>query len=312
MQKRFIINANLSGGAAVMKIRSLIRYSSELLRGRGMRAVLVSLMPVSAELIFRLAEAASYSLLLYFGDISPLGLFTGESTIQLLASAACTVLRWLTLAPLLYASAYWFESLSGERGEKSLTALILDSKIYKRSLAALLWTKFIGVLLLVPVFLFASAAYWLVSAGSGGISVLMAVHAAVMTAVSVFLWLRAKLAMLMLPFFMVNFPDKKALSAVRHTFRIMRGRRSGLFRLLAVYIPPMLTVIFIPVMLPKLVSAMAVFADISVKEDEYLEGNKVEGRIGQATDAAKLSDRKKRRVKAASDKAQAAGYGNNP
>lgn len=294
-------------GGAFMKIRKLIRYSNNLLKGRMMKAVLVSLMPVSAELIFRFAEAAAYSLLLYFGDVSPLGLFTGESLLQQLAAVICTVWRWLTTAPLIYACAYRFSGFCCDRFDRNISELLLDRHIYRRSLAALLWTKLVGFLMLVPVFLFGAAAYWLASQGESSISVLMTVHAAVMTVISAFLWLRAKLAMLAVPLIMVQFPEKSAFEAVRYSFRLMRGRRAAFFRLLAVYLPPMMTIIAVPFLLPRLFSAAAVLIDIYIKEDEYLERNKADSSVGQATHAPKLSSRKKRRIKTASDKAEATG-----
>lgn len=298
-------------GGAFMKIRKLTRYSDNLLKGRLMKALLVSLMPVSAELIFRLAEAAAYSLLLYFGNISPLGLFTGESTLQQLAAALCTAWRWLTAAPLIYAAAYWFSGLSGDCCKRNLSELILDRKIYRRSLAAMLWTKLAAFIMIIPVFLFGAAAYWLASEGEGSISVLMAVHASVMTIISVFLWLRARLTMLAAPLILVHFPERSAYEAVRSSFRLMRGRRGTLLKLLAVYLPPMLTIIAVPFLLPRLFSAVAILIDISVKEDEYLERNKADSRVGQAAHSPKLPSGKKRRFTAASDKAQAAGYGHN-
>lgn len=298
-------------GGAFMKIRKLIGYSENLLKGRMMKALLVSLMPVSAELLFRLAEAAAYSLLLYFGNISPLGLFTGESSLQQLAALLCTVWRWLTAAPLIYASAYWFSALSGEQEKKNLSELILDRKIYRRSLAALLWTKLAGFLMLAPVFLFGGAAYWLASEGEGSISVLMAVHASVMAVISAYLWLRAKLTMLAVPFILVHFPERSAFMAVRSSFSLMHGRRGALLRLLTIYLTPMLTIAAIPFLLPRLFSAAALLIDISVKEDEYLERNKADSSVGQAAHAPKLSSRKKRRIASAADNAQAAGYGHN-
>lgn len=294
-----------------MKIRKLTRYSDNLLKGRLMKAFLVSLMPVSAEIVFRLAEAAAYSLLLYFGNISPLGLFTGESILQQLTAVLCTVWRWLTAAPLVYASAYWFSGLSGDCRKRNLSELILDRKIYRRSLAALLWTKLTAFIMMIPVFLFGAAAYWLASEGEGSICVLMAVHASVMTVISVFLWFRTKLIMLAVPFIMVHFPERSAFEAVRSSFRIVRGRIGTILKLLAVYLLPMLTIIAAPFLLPRLFSAFAVLIDISVKEDEYLERNKADGRVGQAAHSPELPVGKKRRFTAAPDKAQAAGYGHN-
>ena len=62
-----------------MKIRELIRYSGRLLEGRRARTMMICLLPAAAELFFRFAEAAVFSLLLYFGGSMPIELFSGSS-----------------------------------------------------------------------------------------------------------------------------------------------------------------------------------------------------------------------------------------
>ena len=83
-----------------MKIRELIRYSGRLLEGRRARTMMICLLPAAAELFFRFAEAAVFSLLLYFGGSMPIELFSGSSAVQLSVTGVCTLLRWLTAAPL--------------------------------------------------------------------------------------------------------------------------------------------------------------------------------------------------------------------
>ena len=65
-----------------MKIRELIRFSRGLLMGRRARTMMICILPLGAELFFRFAEAAVYSMLLYFGNIEPIRLFGGSNPVQ--------------------------------------------------------------------------------------------------------------------------------------------------------------------------------------------------------------------------------------
>lgn len=300
-----------------MKLGKLTAYSDKLLKGKRMTALLVCLMPAAASLFFRLAEAAIYSVMLYFSGMEPAVLFTGEILPQQAAALICTVLRCLTTAPLIYASVLWFSELCCEAPERRRTPLmrvILSRKIYGRSLSALIITKAAAFAFLVPAGLFGKTAYELISAGiygSGEFHLLMTVHAAVMTLLSLGLWIWAKLALFAVPFLLIRFPERSVLRIVRDSFRFMKGRRGTLLKLFALYVPPMLTAAAIPFLLPGLSAAVSLFISISLREDEYLEGNKIHGDVGKARNAPKLSARTKRRFTPSADKAQAAGYGNN-
>lgn len=292
-----------------MKLKKLTDYSAKLLKGCSMSALLVCLMPVGTELFFRLAEAALYSILLYFCEMTPAGLFTGDSLVQQLATLICTVLRYLTTAPLIYATAYWFLQLCGEDKKKrkiSLSRIILSPRIYRRSLAALLCSKAVGFLFLIPAAFFGVTAYDLVFGSLGqmeNIRLLMAVHAVVMTLISMGLWIWARLAVLATPFLLIQFPDRSVFRIVRDSFRFMKGRRSTILKILAMYVPPMLLLVTVPFLLPKLFSAISLCISIALKEDEYLEGNKANSEFGQACRSSKLSVRSKRRFTPSADKA---------
>lgn len=300
-----------------MKLRELTAYSDKLLKGKRMRALLVCLMLSGTELFFRLAEAAAYSVILYFSGMKPVGLFTGESRVQQSIALACTVLRCLTTAPLIYAAAYWFTELcteSHKRRKTPLTRIILNRKLYGRSLAALVFSKAAGFVFLIPAALFGKTAYALISAGiadSEELHLFMSVHAAVLTILSLGLWLWAKLAMLAMPFLMIRFPGRSVFRAFRDSFSFMKDRRSTLLKIFMRYITPMALIVTIPFLLPKLFTAVSLFIGISFREDEYLEGNKIQSEVGKTCNTAKLPAWRKRRFTAAADKAQAAGYGDN-
>jgi hypothetical protein len=83
----------------------------------------------------------------------------------------------------------------------------------------------------------------------------------------------------------------------------MRGRKSVLLRLIAVYLPQMMTIAGLPYGLTKLMNAFSLSIDIFIKEDEYLEANRADSGRGKTNNAGKLPRRKKRCFKASADKA---------
>lgn len=301
-----------------MKLRQLAEYSGNLLKNNRMKALLVCLMFLGTELFFRLAEAALLSVILYVGETTPIGLFTGESPVRQAVTLVCMVLRYLTTAPLSYACAYWFTELCSDRKKRrsiSVSGVLLSGKIYGRSLAALLLTKLAGMIFLLPAMFFGSTVFSLVSDGienSDDFRLFMSVHAAVMTLVSVGLWIWAKLAMTAVPYLLVHFPKQSVFSIVRNSFSFMKHRRATLLKIFLRYAAPMLLIVTIPFLLPKLFVSTALFISISIKEDEYLERNKTDCNLGQAAHAPELPARTKRRFTPPADKAQTAGYGDNP
>ena len=66
-----------------MKLRELIRYSKALLKNNRISTMIICLLPFLPEIFFRFAEATVYSLVLYFGDMPPLSLFSGENPLQI-------------------------------------------------------------------------------------------------------------------------------------------------------------------------------------------------------------------------------------
>ena len=62
-----------------MKVRELMRFSRKYLRGRRTAVLMVCMLPIGAGLIFRLAEAAIYSMLLYYGEMKPMDILNGSS-----------------------------------------------------------------------------------------------------------------------------------------------------------------------------------------------------------------------------------------
>jgi len=302
---------------SVMKLGNITDYSAKLLKGSRVNTMLIVLAVLSAELFFRIAEAALYSLMLYFGTIKPAELFIGKTALQYLISAVFTALRYITAAPLIFTAACRFTGLSTGNAKLKRTPLsgvLLSRRLYRRSLASLLLSKLAGVIFMLPATFFGYTAFSLISdaaSDNSPTSLFMSVHAGVMTLLSVGLWIWAKLSLMTVPFLMVYFPEKKVSALAMQSIGFMKGRRAVMVKLFAYYGIRMLPVVTIPAVLPELFSAVSLCIDIFIKEDEYREGNSAGGRHRQTAHTSKLPAWAKRCFKTPSDKAQTAGYGNN-
>lgn len=292
-----------------MKIRELIRFTKKLLKGRRARTMMICILPLAAELFFRFAEAAAYSLLLYFGELDPIALFGGDNPLQLSVTVVSTVLRWIITAPLMYAAAFRLAEICEEAPLKRMTPfsrVLLNKRSLRRSLSAALWTRIAGLLALAPAVFFGITAYSLFGGSLDPRETFLAVNALVLTAASLYLWLSLKLALTAVPYLLVKLPKKTAFRTVLYSIGFMRGRKNVPLRIFAVYLPQLATVAGLPYGLTKMMAAYSLSIDIFIKEDEYLEANKADGGYREPHDAAKLPRRKKRRFKAAADEAQTA------
>ena len=245
-----------------MSIFELIGYTRRRIRGRRAEILLICLPPIAAELVFRLGEAAFYSLLLYFGALSPPGLFTGELVGQLVIAAFVTALRWTASAPLRCAAAVRLRELTGEGTVRSSASeLILDGRFLRRSITAHIAGRLLGFAALAPAAALGAYAYALVSDGGGSSELFAASNLAAAAAVFAVLWLAVRLSITAVPFLLAEYPDRSALGCVFMSLRFMRGRKR---------IPLALTALAaVPIFLPGAAAAFATGVSIFIREDEY-------------------------------------------
>ncbi len=303
-----------------MKLSQITEYSGRLLKGNRAKSTLICLMPLGVSLFFRLAEATLFCVMLYFDVLTPVGLFTAESPVHLLSAIVSTVLRWLATAPLYYAAAYWHIELCSDekkhRRKIPTSRIILNRKIYGRSLGGLLLSKAVGLIFIIPTVFFGKTALMLISESSANptdsLQLFLAVHASVLTLLSVGLWIWSKLALVTVPYLLVKLPDRSAARVVYDSFAFMSKRRGTLIKIAARYLLPMIFPLTIPFMLAGAFTSTSLFVSISLKEDEYFERNQIYCRNGQARNSSKLSAWTKRCFAPSADEAKAAGYGDNP
>lgn len=297
-----------------MKLREVTGYSKYLLRNCRISTMIICLLPLSSELFFRFAEATVYSLVLYFGDINPLSLFSGENPLQILTAVLSSFMRWLVGSPLIYAVSFRLCEVCYENRQRPFTTLseiLLNGRNFRRSIAVSLWTKIIGTVSLVPAGICGMTAYYFIVNGSGTNDLFIAVHAIVFTVVSLFLWLNVRITMLAVPFLMAHFPQKSVMRLVFGSFRFMKGRHTDIIRLFLSYALKMLTVVSVPYLIPEAMTAFSLSISIYIREDDYSERIKINRRRRKADDSAKLPYRKKRRFAPITEKAETAGFGNN-
>ena len=287
-----------------MKIRQLIPYTKKLLKGRWIRTSLICMLPFCSEVFFRLAEAAVYSMLLYFGEITPIELFSGKNKVQLSAALVLTLMRWVLTAPLVCTAAYRLCEICSERNcFTPLSRVILSRAIFRRSLGALIWTKLIGAAALAPAVFFGISAYSMLNGRLETNDVFMAVNAVVLTIVSLILWLSLKLSFAAVPFLLVKFPQKSTLRNVLGAVRFMSGRKNVLIRLSAFYLIPAVSIAGLPYAVTRVFTAFALSTDIFIREDEYRERTETDCGSRRSRHAAKLPHRRKRSLKKAANKA---------
>lgn len=290
-----------------MRIRELISFSGKMLKGKRAVTMTVCLLPLAAELFFRFAEAAVYSLLLYFGQMQPVALFSGGSRIQLAIALITAVLRITFTAPLTFAMAFRLMELCGSR--KSVTPLsriLMSRKYFRKSLGLSILSKSAALIALAPAVFFGITASSMLSTARTARELFLTCHAFMLTVVSVIMWLSLKISLAAAPFLMVHFPEYSPFRIILLSIRFMKGRKSAFVGLAAVYLLPIVSIIGLPFACTRLTSAAALCISIYIKEDEY-ERNKTDSKLRKADHAAKIPHGKKRRVKTASYKIKTTG-----
>jgi len=290
-----------------LRISELIPFVRKLLRGRDITVMTVCMLPLLGELFFRFAEAAVYSLLLYFGELPPIALFSGSSRIQLAVAVLSALLRFVVVSPLIYAAAAVLTDICSERRPSAISCLLVSRRNFRRSLTAALITKLLGAAALVPAAFFGVNAYRLLISGHTAGELFMTLHAFVLTALAAGMWISLRLSLSALPFLMAQFPDRSVIRLTFMALRIMKGRKTVLLKLIALYFPAALTVIGLPFALTRISAAWALCISIRMKEEEYNEGNRAEGSLGRAYAAGGIPAEKAERIKTAAYKAEASG-----
>lgn len=253
-----------------MKTMELISYSRRKIKGKRRRVFFMCLPPICAEIFFRLAEAAVYSIMLYFGAFSPAGLFTGESIEQIVIAVVFAFIRWIISAPLWCATAVRLMEFAVDSDKKtSFTDMLLSWHFIGRSLSAFFMQKLLCTISLAPAIISGAYTLNLISSGADSRQLFIASNTGALFIVLLFFWISIKISMMSVPFLLAEYPEKSGAGAVFRSFKFMRGRKKMFVGLITVFFIPFITVIAIPFIIPEIASAYALGISIFFKEDEY-------------------------------------------
>ncbi len=274
-----------------MKVRELMRFSRKYLKGRRTAVLMICMLPIGAGLIFRLAEAAIYSMLLYYGYMKPMDILTGAVEIQLAAWGIFTLIRWLVCTPLYYASAVRLSEICCEKKNFTpISSIILGRYSFRKCTAAVFLTKLIGIIFSLPFIVSSVWAYRLMERDK----LFPALHAFAAAVFFLYIYISVKINIFAVPFLMAEYRDKSIFRIILYSFRILKKRKGILFRLILTYGFLMLTVIAVPYVLPEFMTAFSLCISIFIREDEYFEGNSILSHNRQTAYSRKFSDKKGR------------------
>ena len=273
-----------------MKIASLINYSSSLLKKRNLKAFTSASSLICIFLFFRLAEAAAASIILYCTDISPAELFSADNSLWQLFVFACTLLKYAAAAPVSFAVWGWFTGFCCDEKIKiySIAEILSDFRLAFKCISIFICKKAVLLITFLPVAVFAAFSADLFGKGDS-VSLFYAVHCFSMTVLSIFLWLWTMLGMTAVPFLMLRDVKCSPFSLIFNSFKIMKGRRRGLLKMLLLYLIPMCLIVTIPFLISGLFMSLSLYINISIKEVEYNEWIEIQSGNRKTNNTAKLS-----------------------
>lgn len=253
----------------VMKLRELTRYSAGLIKGRRCEILLLCLLPIGTALFLRTAEAALYSLMMYFGNIRPIDLFTMKNTEQVVLSALFSLLGFLVMPPLWCGlGARLMMIANGSDDPSAFSDMLLSGKFILRAVSAAFFSKLISAALFVPCIAFAAAGIHIIADGADGTRLISAVNFIALSVGSALYWASVRLGLTAVPFLLWHYRRLSSFRTVLLSLRFMRGRRSLPLKLMVTHLPLSLTIAAAPYFIPQWAVSYAVGISIFLKEDE--------------------------------------------
>lgn len=280
-----------------MKLYQIKEYSGKALKGRRAEAFMISLCIPAVIVFFRLAELCISSVILYFSNLTPMELFYGSEIWWTLSDFLFTILKIIMLSAVIPSVIKYFSGIL----EINLPEQ-KDTKLFGKNLTMNFIIKAISLIFLIPVIISGYISARLIIKGNGS-SVFLTVHTLMLTIIFLALWIWALSGITALPFLIYRNPEKKILRLVSVSFRIMKNSRKGLFKIILFYTSFCLIPFAFIYVLPEFFTSLTLYINICIKEAEYIGGKNLYSRNSESLDTAKISHRKKRRIKTASDKA---------
>lgn len=280
-----------------MKLYQIKEYSGKALKDRRTEAFMMSLCIPAVIVFFRLAELCISSIILYFGNLTPMELFYGSEIWWTLSDFLFTILKIIMLSAVIPTVIKYFSGILEINFPEQK-----DTNLFRKNFIMNLVIKAISLIFLIPAMIFCYLSARLIISGNGN-SVFLTVHTLTLTLISFSVWVWAVTGMTALPFLIYRNSGKKISRLVLVSFRIMKNSRKGLFKIILFYTSYCLIPFAFIYALPEFFTSLTLYINICIKEAEYIDGKNLYSRNSESLNASEISHRKKRRIKTTPDKA---------
>jgi len=280
-----------------VKIKQIREYSRESLKGRRAEAFMISLCIPAVIIFFRMTELCTASVVLYLSNMSPMKLFYGSEIYWIIFDLICIFLKIIIFSTIVPAIIKYFSNL--------LDIKLPEQKsrnLFKKNFILNIIIKAVSLIFLMPAVLFGYLSANLILSEKSE-SVFLIIHTVTLTLVSLLIFMWIVLGMSALPFLVSRYSGNKIFRLIFISFKIMKHARGGLIKIILFYFSTILIPFLSLYTLPEFFSSLTLYINICIKEVEYIGGENLYSKKSKAHDAAKISDRKKRRIKASPDKA---------
>lgn len=282
-----------------MKLNQIREYSKKSLKGRRAEAFMISLCIPAVIVFFRLIELCTASVILYIYDLSPMKLFYGSEIMWTIFDIICVFFKTILLSGIMAMVIKYFSELLDIKLKEQKSTLL-----FRKNFILGLTVKLLSLIFLLPSVLFGYLSAKLILSKNGE-SVFLMIHTLTLMIISVFIWIWVILGFTALPFLTARESGKEVLKLIPVSFRIIKGSRSGLLKIILFYMPTFLIPFLFLYTLPEFFSSLTLYINICIKEAEYIGRKNLYSRKSESHNASKISHRKKRHIKTASDKAEA-------
>lgn len=269
------LRSNNHKRGVAMSISVYRKKSGQILKGNYAEAFAVVLACILVYAVFKTTDVLTALFLSFSGIFSPEDIMFSSGLSAFLIKALRFLLCFAAMTPLITGTVWWFSQTAAGEDNRSILKLYTGFRLNLRSavLYGMMWTA--SFLTAVPVFLSWYGGYRLLllsqNSGEPELFIFAAFQFFILGLLMVFFSLLNAAGMSAAPFIFIKKPGDNPLRAFFCSYRIMRGRKLRLIKLMLSYLPVMLGIVTIPFVLPKAFMALAVYVDCAAKEEGVFE-----------------------------------------
>ncbi|NLK70152.1 MAG: hypothetical protein GX286_01760 [Clostridiales bacterium] len=255
-----------------MNIREIKHEARLVLKERYWEAFVVVFACFGLYMLFKLVEIVVCTVLIYNKTIDISQLFYGGDTIWNVFKTMYSVFLFAAMVPVITGAVWWFSQAANrnEFSSDSVIQLYTCFKVNSRAILVygLMWI--IQFLSLIPSFIMLLGAYLIIEYYNISSDILyLAVQLIILSVASLALYIRATLSLILAPYIFIRHPMDNPFSIISISFRLMKGRKMQVLKLLLSYIGYlflMALIVTIPFVVPEIMMSVTIFAESVASE----------------------------------------------